>query len=199
MKDIGKSSSGAELRVGIVALQGDFSAHARMCRSIGADTVEIRTAADFDGCTHIVLPGGESTTILKLFEFHDLSKSILHAAKSGTPILATCAGVILLAHRITEDGQKSLGLINIEIHRNAYGRQVESFEADLSIPTIGNEPFAGVFIRAPIIASTGNGVDVLSTHRDRPVLVRQGNIIGATFHPELSGDTRLHEMFFSEP
>ncbi len=183
--------------VGLLAFQGAYAAHGRICSALGARTREIKTRTGLEGCTHLILPGGESTTFLKLLEFHDIGDSIRNHADAGNPILATCAGLILLARELVDTPQKSMGLLDVSIERNAYGRQVDSFETQLSIPVLGAEPFHGVFIRAPIIRSTGENIETLASYEGNPVLVRQGNIVGACFHPELSGDTRLHEWFLS--
>ncbi|HEX9746260.1 MAG TPA: pyridoxal 5'-phosphate synthase glutaminase subunit PdxT [bacterium] len=197
MNEIIKKDGFPDAKVGLLALQGAFDAHGRMCRSLGAQTRELKIADDFDGCTHIILPGGESTTFLKLFDYHDLRKPLLAAAQSGVPILATCAGLILLSNGIEGREQESLDVIDVSVERNAYGRQVHSFETELALEKIGGSTFHGVFIRAPKIVSVGKDVEVLSEHDGSAVLVRQGNILGSTFHPELSGDRRIHEYFLS--
>lgn len=181
--------------VGLLALQGAYRAHGRICENLGLKTREIRASDDYPECTHLIIPGGESTTNLKLFEYIDHTNELRKAASEGVPILATCAGLILLAQNVNGTGQRTTGLLDISVHRNAYGRQAESFETALSIPALGIEPFPGIFIRAPIIDSVGDKVEILCKYRGTPVLVRQGNIIGSAFHPELSDDSRLHEYF----
>ena len=193
---MGKKGDSVEVLVGLLAFQGAFSAHGRMLQALGVPVAEVRTRDDLSRCTHLVLPGGESTAFLKLLEYHDLTDALKDHAKAGKPILATCAGLILLAREAENPRQKSLGLIDVRIERNGYGRQIDSFEADLNIPILGSKPFHGVFIRSPIIRSTGNEVETLATFEGNPVFVREGNIFGTTFHPELSEDTRLHELFF---
>jgi len=183
--------------VGLLAFQGAVAAHRNVCVRLGVSTREIRTRDDLRGCTHLILPGGESTTFLKLLDFHDLSDSLKAHAQSGRPILATCAGLIFISREVLGPSQATLGLVDIGIERNAYGRQVDSFETELSIPILGPEPFHGVFIRAPIIRSVGESVETLASYEGNPIFIRQGNVFGTTFHPELSGDTRLHEFFLS--
>lgn len=180
--------------IGIMAFQGAYTAHERMLKIFGVSTLEVRTRDDIARCTHLVLPGGESTTFLKLLEFHDLTDLIIDHFKQGRPVLATCAGMILTAKEVIPS-QRSLGLLDISIERNAYGSQVDSFEADLDIPSIGSDPFHGVFIRSPRVKEAGPSVEILSGLEGQPVLIRQGKIIAATFHPELTDDARIHEMF----
>lgn len=187
----------SDVLVGLLAFQGAYNAHGKMLRGMGVEILEVRTTDELRRCTHLAIPGGESTAFLKLMDFHNLSAALREHADAGRPILATCAGLILVSSEVLNPPQESLGLIDISIERNAYGRQVDSFEADLNIPSIGSDPFHGVFIRSPIIHSAGEDVDILASLQDNPVLVRQGNIFGATFHPELSGDTRIHELFLS--
>lgn len=181
--------------VGLLALQGDFAAHGRVVTSLGATSLEVRTPDELKSCSHLIIPGGETTSFLKLLDFHNLREPLFDYVKSGKPILATCAGIILIAGEVANPQQESLGLINIKIERNSYGRQVDSFEADLEIPILGNDPFNGIFIRAPGIISIGKNVESMSSFDGDPVLVREGNILGATFHPELGEDARLHEYF----
>jgi len=183
--------------VGLLAFQGAYAAHAAVFRNIGVSTREVRTPDEFRTCTHLVLPGGESSTMLRLLEFCRLAGPVRDHAGRGKPILATCAGAILLAKDVTNPPQRSLGLLDITVERNSYGRQVDSFETELEIPIVGDPTFHGVFIRAPKILRGGKEVEIMSTFKGDPVLVRQGNILCATFHPELSGDTRLHELFLN--
>jgi len=190
-----KSEISSEVVVGLLAFQGAYRAHGTMLHSIGASTMEVRTADDLRRCSHLAIPGGESTSFLKLLEFHDLTDALREHAKSGKPMLATCAGLIMISSEVINPPQESLGLIDLTIERNAYGRQVDSFEANLDIPLLGTKPFPGIFIRSPKIQSVGDDVEILSSLNGNPVLIRRKNIIGATFHPELSGDTRIHELF----
>jgi 5'-phosphate synthase pdxT subunit len=162
---------------------------------LGAEVVEVRTPEQLASVEAIVLPGGESTTIAKMLVFNQLTEPLRRAVVDhGLPTLGTCAGMIVLAARILDgrDDQEGLGAIDIAVRRNAFGRQVDSFEADLDVGALGEAPFPAVFIRAPVVEDVGPGVDVLAAVDDRPVLCRQGRVIVAAFHPELSGDDRLH-------
>lgn len=181
--------------IGILAIQGDFAAHRRMFDRIGAACREVRTPADIESCAALVLPGGESTTMLKGIAERHLEPAILDLAQSGRPILGTCAGAILLARQVSHPEQPSFGLIDIAIERNAYGRQVDSFIAAATGPAFGSEPIEMVFIRAPIIRQTGPRVNTLLEHAGHPVLVSEGNRLVATFHPELTDDPRIHQHF----
>jgi len=174
-------------RVGVLALQGDFEAHARLLGSLGAEAVEVRVAADLEGLDALVLPGGESTTMTLGIAREGLGDPLRELAAAGTPILGTCAGMIILDRR-------HLGILDIVTERNAFGRQVRSFEADLSIAGVDGGPVHAVFIRAPWAAETGPGVEVLAEVDGHPVAVRQGNVVAISFHPELSGEPRLHEL-----
>jgi len=187
---------------GILALQGDFAAHAAVFVRLGCETVLVRGPEQLAGLDLLAMPGGESTTMSLLLDYTGLRGPLRDAIASGLPVLATCAGVILLAKRLSGDTGsvkvKTLGLLDVSAGRNAYGRQVDSFEEQLSIDWdvlgfAGEDPwYRGVFIRAPQIADCGAQVELLASHAGLPVLVRQGNIIAAAFHPELSGDDRLH-------
>ncbi len=171
-------------KIGVLAVQGNFREHASMLRRLGADVVEIRKPEQLDGLDGLVIPGGESTAITRLIRLHGLEEAIGHFQ---APILGTCAGMILL-------DREHLGLADIAVFRNAYGRQVASFEADLRLD--GDEvPLRGVFIRAPRVGEIGPGVEVLAEHDGEPVLLRDGRILVASFHPELTDDTRVHESF----
>ena len=183
--------------VGLFAFQGDYSAHGRVIERLGQRFIEVKTPSDLENCTHLIIPGGESTTYLKLLEFRDLEESVRKHVALSRPVFATCAGVILLASEVRNPPQESFGLLNIVVERNSYGRQVDSFETDLKIPVLGDSAFYGVFIRAPRIAKTGENVEVLASYDGDPVLIKQGNILGATFHPELTDNTRVHEYFLS--
>lgn len=189
------SKSNPTAIVGVLAFQGAYSLHKKVCESLGYSVLEIRTSGELESCSHLMIPGGESTTFLRLLEYHDLSESLRNHALSGKPMLATCAGLILLSTEVTSPAQKSMGLLDASIERNAYGRQLDSFETELQIPVLGPDSFHGVFIRAPIIKSVGKKVEILARHSENPVFIRRGNILATTFHPELSGDTRLHEYF----
>ncbi|HJT64039.1 MAG TPA: pyridoxal 5'-phosphate synthase glutaminase subunit PdxT [Candidatus Limnocylindria bacterium] len=180
-------------RVGILALQGDVAEHAAALRAVGADPVEVRLPRDLAGVEALILPGGESTAMRKLIDAYGLAEPILSLAASGAPMWGTCAGMILLARRIADGDPPVLPLIDIEVRRNAYGRQLDSFEADLDVPTLGAEPFHAVFIRAPVVTDVGAGVEVLATDpMGRTVAVREGRLLATAFHPELTGDRRFH-------
>jgi 5'-phosphate synthase pdxT subunit len=182
-------------KVGVLALQGDFREHARVLASIDAVPVEVRTSDDLVNVDRLVIPGGESTTIGKLAHAYDLVAPISERARDGMPILGTCAGMIVLAERVI-DGEPLLSLMDVTVRRNAYGRQVDSFESDVDVEGI-DHPVRGVFIRAPWIEDVGPGVDVLAHHEGRPVVLRQGSLLAASFHPELVGETALHAYFLS--
>ncbi len=175
-------------RVGILALQGDFDSHQKKLLSLGISSFLIKSHSELAAIDALIIPGGESTTFLKLLN-QELREEIVKRANDGMPMLATCAGSILLAREVLNPNQDSLGIVDIEITRNAYGRQVDSF----IVPTLNwkdnsQEPFEGVFIRAPKITQLGESVEILIEHSGDPVLVKQGNILAATFHPELSDD-----------
>jgi 5'-phosphate synthase pdxT subunit len=181
----------AAKRVGVLALQGDFEAHKRALARAGAEAVEVRTAAQLDRVDGLILPGGESTTMLKLLEDEGLFEPLRRFGQQR-PIFGTCAGAILLATKVLNPAQKSLDLVNITVERNAYGRQLDS--RIVSLPWNGSG-LEAVFIRAPIIRRMGPNVSVLAAYQDMPVLVEQGRHLVATFHPELSGDPRIHRLF----
>lgn len=179
--------------VGVLALQGDVREHAVAVGAIGAAWTPVRRPADLDGVDALIIPGGESTTIARLAGIYGLLEPLRTAISDGLPTLGTCAGMILLASGLTEGEQAQLGVLDIIVKRNAFGRQNESFEADLDIARL-DEPFRAVFIRAPWVAKVGGGVEVMATIDEHPVLVRQGNIWASSFHPELTGDVRIHTM-----
>jgi pyridoxal 5'-phosphate synthase pdxT subunit len=173
--------------VGILALQGGFEAHAKIVRSLGAQPREIRTAADLEGLDALIIPGGESTVMTLGIEREGLAEPLRRVVGAGTPVLGTCAGMIML-------DRDHLGVLDVRARRNAFGRQLRSFEADLEFDGIGGEPVHAVFIRAPWIDQHGDRVQVLATVDGHPVAVRQDNVIAVAFHPELAGETRLHEL-----
>ena len=182
--------------IAVLALQGDFEAHGKKLASMGIPFFEAKRPADLEKAAGLVLPGGESTTLWKFFEMEPWESALVRFAESGRPILATCAGAIMIAREVTNPPQRGLGLLDISVERNAYGRQVHSFVGDVDAPALGGK-LAAVFIRAPRIRRTGPGVEVLATLRGEPVLVRSGNRIAATFHPELTEDTRVHQLAFA--
>jgi len=191
-----------KVRVAVVALQGDFERHQDVLRDLGAQAISARLPSDIRGADAIILPGGESTTIGKLMARYGLDLAIREAAGAGKPIYGTCAGLILLATEIEAStaergGQSTLGLLDVTVARNAFGRQVDSFEADIPVDVLGSQPLHAVFIRAPYVTRTGPGVDVLAQHGDKIVFVRQGRIMGSAFHPELGTDYRVHRLFLS--
>ena len=182
-------------RVGVLALQGDVREHADALRDVGAEPVEVRLPRDLVGLDALILPGGESTTMRRLIDLYGLREPIVALARGGAPVYGTCAGMILLADRIGVGDEPVLRLLDITVERNAYGRQLDSFEADLSIPSLGDEPLHGVFIRAPVVSQVGPDVEVLARDDDgRPIAVRQGRVMATAFHPELTGDRRLHRL-----
>lgn len=181
--------------VGVLALQGAFAEHIDIFSKLGVKALPVRLPADLNGVDSLIIPGGESTTISKLLTDYCLREPLLELIRHGMPILGICAGMILLAKTVVESDVNSLGVLDIKVKRNAFGRQVDSFELDLSIPILGAKPFHGVFIRAPKIQTTFNNVEVLCQLDDMPVIVRQENIIAAAFHPELTEDLRFHEYF----
>lgn len=180
--------------IGVLAIQGDFAAHARALDRIGVRAVEVRRAADLGRIDGLILPGGESSTMLKFITEEEFCDSIVAFSREGNPIFGTCAGTILLARAVVNPRQHSLGLIDIEVERNAYGRQVDSFIASTET-TIEGGPLEAVFIRAPRILRVGPNVEVLARIDGEPVLVREANTLAATFHPELTEDRRVHRLF----
>ncbi|MBA3689135.1 MAG: pyridoxal 5'-phosphate synthase glutaminase subunit PdxT [Chloroflexi bacterium] len=182
-------------RIGILALQGDVREHANALREVGAEPIEVRLPRDLIGLDGLILPGGESTTMRRLIDLYGLREPIVALAKGGAPLYGTCAGMILLANRLADGEEPVLRLLDITVERNAYGRQLDSFEADLDIPSLGDEPLHGVFIRAPVVSDVGPDVEVLARDPDgRPIAVRQGRVMATAFHPELTGDRRLHRL-----
>jgi pyridoxal 5'-phosphate synthase pdxT subunit len=178
------------LLVGVLASQGDFAAHAEMLRELGAEAIEIRRADQLAGLDALVIPGGESTTITKAIERDGLEPAIHAHAESGRPILGTCAGMIVC-------DRDHLGLIDATARRNAFGRQLASFETDLEVSGIGPEPLRAVFIRAPWIEEHGGGVEVLASHEGHPVAIREGRLLACSFHPELTDDPRIHAVLMA--
>jgi 5'-phosphate synthase pdxT subunit len=188
------SRSGARLKIGILAVQGDFAAHAKMLADLGAETIEVRTPADLAGCDGLILPGGESTTQLQFLQEEGLDKAIRKFAEDNRPIFGTCAGAILLASDVKNPKQDSLGLLDMTVLRNGYGRQVHS-DVVTGKTTLHDEPLEMVFIRAPIFERIGKGIEVLAEFADKPALVQRGNVMAAAFHPELTSDTTVHRRF----
>ncbi len=184
------------MKIGILAVQGDFEAHAAMLARLGAETAEVRTPAQLGGCDGLILPGGESTTQLQFLQEEGLADAIGKFARQGGAIFGTCAGAILLATEVENPRQDSLKLLDMTVLRNAYGRQIASDV--VSGPTrLKKEPLEMVFIRGPVIERAGPGVEVLAEYAGKPALVQRDNIMAATFHPELTDDTTVHEHFLS--
>lgn len=183
------------MKIGVLAVQGAFAEHMATLDAIGVEGVEVRLPADLEGVSGLILPGGESTAQRRLIDRWGLREPILDLARSGAPIFGTCAGMILLSREIVDGDQPVFALLDVGVRRNAFGRQLDSFEAPVSVPVLGDQPVHGVFIRAPVIERKGPDVDVLATLDDgRIVAVRERNVIATAFHPELAGETRFHRL-----
>ncbi len=184
-------------KVGVLALQGASQRHAEALAALGAHPVEVRTPEDLSGIEGLILPGGESTTMSRLLTLSGLFEPIAERLEAGMPAFGTCAGLILLAGEVLDGrpDQRSFGALDVAVRRNAFGRQVDSFETELDVDGLGGGPVPAVFIRAPVVERLGDGVDVLAAVEGKPVLCRQGTILAAAFHPELSDDLRLHRFF----
>ena len=185
------------MKVGILALQGDFREHARILADCGVTPVLVRTADELAEVDALVLPGGESTTMGKLARAHELVEPIRERAGKGMPVFGTCAGLIAMATEVV-GGEPLLSLMDLRVARNAYGRQIDSFEADVAVQGLDGPPMRAVFIRAPAVEVVGAGVQVLAEHDGRPVVCEQGNLLVAAFHPELASDPRLHRRFLGK-
>jgi 5'-phosphate synthase pdxT subunit len=184
--------------IGVLALQGDFREHRQTLAAIGVESVEVRTLADLSKSAGLIIPGGESTVMQKLAVAYDLFEPIHDALKGGLPAFGTCAGLIMLADEIIDGipGQAGFGGLDVSVRRNAFGNQLDSFEVDLEFQGVDGPPVHAAFIRAPIVERVGPGVEILSQLADgRVVGVRQGNLMGISFHPEVTGETRIHELF----
>jgi 5'-phosphate synthase pdxT subunit len=186
------------MNIGILALQGDYAEHEKALGQLGISTRLVKHAKELDGLDGLILPGGESTTMIKFMIGESLLEPVLRFFESGGAIYGTCAGAILLAKTVTSPSQSSLELLDISIERNGYGRQTQSHVSFESCPVLGEEPLEMVFIRAPIIHQVGDGVEVLARHRKAPVFVRQGRLMATTFHPELTHDQRVHRYFVED-
>lgn len=194
-------SSAAGPRVGVLALQGDFREHLAVLRGLGADAVPVRRAEELERIDGLVIPGGESSVMDKLSRAFGVAEPLKAAIAAGLPVYGTCAGLIMLADAIVDGiaGQQSLGGLDVAVRRNAFGSQVDSFETDLDIPQLGDEPVHAVFIRAPIVERVGEKATVLARVPDgRVVAVEQGDLLGTSFHPEITGDTRFHAYFLDK-
>ena len=194
------------MKIGVLALHGAVIEHIQILRAIGVEPVPVRLPEDLDGISGLILPGGESTTMRKLATRWNLREPIMALARSGAPILGTCAGMIVVAKEIAGGEEPVFPLIDVTVARNAFGRQLDSFETDLEMPILGDRPVHAIFIRAPIIERVGPGVEVLARLPDqRIVAVRQRNVLAISFHPELAGETRIHRLLatmaaeFTEP
>ncbi|MGV6994452.1 pyridoxal 5'-phosphate synthase glutaminase subunit PdxT [Desulfovibrio sp. QI0430] len=187
----------SQLCVGVLALQGAFREHVAAVASLGATAREVRQLKDIEGIDALIIPGGESTTIGKLLNEWNMLEPLRQRVLDGMPVYGSCAGLILLCRDIENSDQPRLGVLDATVRRNAFGRQVDSFETNLSIPEIGADPLPAVFIRAPVITGVGAGVKVLAEVDGQAVAVRQNNILATSFHPELTPDTRMHSYFLS--
>ena len=186
------------MRIGVLAVQGDFAEHIAVLDRLGVKAVEVRLPGDLEGVDALIMPGGESTTFSHLMDLYGLKEPTVKMADAGTPVWGTCAGMIMMAKGLTEDKPTPMGLMDIQVSRNAFGRQVDSFETELVIEGLDGEPFQAVFIRAPVVTCMGEGVEVLARLPDgRPVAVRQASLLATAFHPELTQDTRMHRYFLT--
>ncbi|MFH1640321.1 MAG: pyridoxal 5'-phosphate synthase glutaminase subunit PdxT [Chloroflexota bacterium] len=184
------------MKIGILAAQGAFAEHINMLARLGVETVAVRLPEQMENIDGLIIPGGESTTISKLMDVYKLADKIKTLAEKGLPIFGTCAGMILMANEIPDHSVEPLGLMDISVRRNAFGRQTDSFEVDLPVPALGEKPFPCVFIRAPLIEELRDGVEVLARLPDRTcVAVKQGRLLALAFHPELTSDLRFHRYF----
>jgi 5'-phosphate synthase pdxT subunit len=187
------------MKIGVLALQGAFIEHMSVIRQLGEEAVPVRLPRELDGLGGLIIPGGESTSILHLMRSYNLIEPLRKVARSGFPVLGTCAGMICLAKEVSNSDSsnlETLALMDVKVRRNAFGRQVDSFETELLVPALDDEPFAAVFIRAPVIEEAGPQVEVLSSLPEgAAVAVRQGNLVATAFHPELSNDSRFHSYF----
>ena len=194
--DIEGSIQRETLKIGVLAVQGDFAEHIAILRGIDMDAREVRLPEQLKDLDGLIIPGGESTTLSRLMSIYELREAVASMADSGRPVWGTCAGMIMLANEITERDPVPLGLMDIGVQRNAFGRQIDSFEQELQISPLSPDPYHCIFIRAPVVIRIGSTVEVLASLDDgRPVAVKQGNLLATSFHPELTRDTRVHEYF----
>lgn len=184
--------------VGVISIQGDFEKHEESLDRLGIAHRQVRTPEDLNGCTHLIIPGGESTTVGMLMERFGLGQAIRERVQSGTPIWGTCMGLILLAREVEGRSPFRLELLDVKVQRNAFGAQVHSFETEVDVKGL-EEPVTAVFIRAPVVVRHGPDVEVLTSINEKVVAVRQGHVLGTSYHPELTDDTRLHAWFCSWP
>lgn len=190
-------AAGNDMTIGVLALQGDVERHITMLERCGVRAIPVRFPEEVDLVDGLIIPGGESTTVGKLMSRWGLDRKIVERARKGMPVMGTCTGMILLAKEIVGSDQHRLGLMDFAVLRNAFGRQVDSFEADLEIPVVGSEPFRAVFIRAPYAVSSNAAIETLADIDGKGVLLRQGSMLACAFHPELTDDTRIHDYFIS--
>jgi 5'-phosphate synthase pdxT subunit len=185
------------MKIGVLALQGAFAEHIAVLKKLKAEAIPVRLPQQLEGLDGLIIPGGESTTITKLMVHYKLKHKIIELAKNNFPIFGTCAGMIVLARELSSSGGvEPTGVMDIKVNRNAFGRQVDSFETEISIPVLGKKPLTGVFIRAPLIESVGQGAEVLARLDDGTIVAaRQGKLLVCSFHPELTDDTRFHHYF----
>lgn len=182
--------------IGVLALQGDFAEHEAVLKDIGVATRQVRLSKDLVGISGLILPGGESTTFANLMDSYDLRAPLRSAANGGMPMWGTCAGLIALANKVQGLPEPIIGVLDVEVKRNAYGRQVDSFVTDISAPALGEKPYRAVFIRAPVIVKIGSTVKAIAKLPDGAIVgVQQGNLMGTTFHPEMTNDSRFHRYF----
>jgi pyridoxal 5'-phosphate synthase pdxT subunit len=183
--------------VGVLALQGDVDEHLAALERAGADAIAVKTREDLARVDALIVPGGESTTVMKLLDRFELDAPIVSRVRAGMPLWGTCMGMIVAAHDVADLSQPTLDVLDVTVRRNAFGRQNESAEIDLPIPALGREPFPAIFIRAPWIERIGPTVELLAERGGHGVMVRQGNVLGTSFHPELTSDTRIHQYFLN--
>ena len=182
--------------IGVLAIQGDFLEHGQMLKRLGVEAPEVRLPSQLDDIDGLIIPGGESTTIVQLIDIFNFRETLTEKVRGGMPVWGTCAGMIVIANHLADHRPEPLHLMDIEVSRNAFGRQVDSFETELEISELEGDPFHAVFIRAPVVNRVGERVKVLATLEDgRAVAVRQGHMLATAFHPELTNDPRVHELF----
>ena len=184
------------LRIGVLAIQGDFLEHGKMLEAISIDWREVRLPDQLEGLDGLIIPGGESTTIVQLMDIYGFRDAIKRKSREGMAVWGTCAGMIVIARKLLDRRPEPLGLMDIEVSRNAFGRQVDSFETDIQVSSIEGDPIHAIFIRAPVVTDVGPEVEIIAKVEDgKPVAVTQGKLMATSFHPELTSDTRMHELF----
>lgn len=190
---VGKESP---FTVGVLSVQGDFAEHIESLKAIGVSARQVKLANELENVQALIIPGGESTTLRRMVDHNNLAPVITDIASRGIPVWGTCAGMILMANNLVDKRPNTLGLMDITVARNGFGRQINSFEVNLEVPALGSEPFPGIFIRAPLVVSTGDQAKVLTKLIDgTPVAIQQENLLATSFHPELTSDTRFHQFF----